>query len=163
MAASMKCNLCRLREQSLSALEQFYINKIQDSCVYVGYCLFYNKKEPNKYPRIRSVELFGDKQPKLHCVIYHAFRDDHHEGLQVSHLCHNKGCVNIHHLKAESQSANQSRNECNSLRRSQRRKLGECIGVHEPPCFPKFKTPILGSSDTPGYVGSIRILLMTLH
>ena len=48
------------------------------------------------------------------------------EPMEVSHLCHNKLCINIQHLVLESHTENMSRLHCC--------KEGVCTMAHAPPC-----------------------------
>ena len=48
------------------------------------------------------------------------------EPVEVSHLCHNKLCINMEHLVLESHRENTSRNYC--------RRVGVCTMAHAPPC-----------------------------
>lgn len=45
----------------------------------------------------------------------------------VSHLCHNKMCINIDHLVLESRAQNNKRQICNANK--------SCTRAHEPPCI----------------------------
>ena len=52
--------------------------------------------------------------------------DGHDDPLDVSHLCHNKLCMNVAHLVLESRATNNDRKHCWHLHR--------CSGQHEPHC-----------------------------
>lgn len=52
----------------------------------------------------------------------------HIEGYDVSHLCHNSKCINVHHLSLEPHGFNNSRQTCVNV--------GHCLGHPDPlpPC-----------------------------
>ena len=52
------------------------------------------------------------------------------EGLEASHLCHNKRCINLEHIVAETHAVNQSRIECANIRMATGDSM-YCTGYHE--------------------------------
>ena len=80
----------------------------------------------NGYPYMKiDVDGNGVKQViGVHRVVVmcHQSKTEFSDGLQVSHMCHNRRCVNINHLSLEPDFVNAGRNRC--------RTAGTCCGAH---------------------------------
>lgn len=80
----------------------------------------------NGYPYMKiDVDGNGVKQViGVHRVVMmcHLSKTEFSDGLQVSHMCHNRRCVNINHLSLEPDFVNAGRNRC--------RTAGTCCGAH---------------------------------
>ena len=85
------------------------------------------KKTSIGYPRMK-ITIRDEIKPTnilVHRLVYficHPSDITRADGLEVSHLCHNKCCINPNHLNLESKSVNQCRNNC--------RKFKYCTGHH---------------------------------
>ncbi len=85
-------------------------------------CIIFSGSTQNGYGMIRKsidnerFRLYAHQVALLHNTNMTAIPD----GLQCSHLCHIKLCVNVAHLSLESQSVNNNRNMCRNERKCSR-------------------------------------------
>ena len=78
------------------------------------------RKNVKGYPRLSvTIQALPSVQVYVHRFVYMLKYTQHEciQGLDVSHLCHNKLCVNHHHLIIETKAENNKRKECLTLGR----------------------------------------------
>lgn len=76
------------------------------------------------YPQIKvTVHSWGGKPQSVHRLVYFLSGGEITPGDQISHLCHNRLCVEVTHLSSEPPAINSQRNNCKTE--------NNCAG-HEP-------------------------------
>ena len=137
-----KClDLRFMPDDAFNSLATTHMKKWTKRCKREGDCeiLMVVKKEgddggekPEKRTTV-SMRIHGTKKPVTTINAARAFymfthRLKHIKG-EVSHLCHNKRCVNVRHLTVEEHTKNESRNQCVQA--------GRCVSdaAHSPPCL----------------------------
>jgi hypothetical protein len=80
------------------------------------------------YPDLRiTIPGLGQKHLYAARLMYMCYHRNFQIDGDVSHLCHNRICVNIHHLVNEPRSINLNRKEC--------KRDGVCTQLHTPHCL----------------------------
>lgn len=86
---------------------------------------------------------YKGKTKLAHRISYQIYRGDIPQGLQLDHLCRNRGCVNPDHLEVVTQQENIKRGDiCND--NNPRKKLTHCKNGHE---FTKENTIIVNGKS----------------
>ena len=105
------------------------LNKYISQGVKRGECLIF--RDTNKYQQVRFVwpNTNISKKYHIHKFVYLMANKKISvpPGYDISHLCHQPGCVNVDHLICESESINGNRQSCNRDK--------YCKGCHYPPCI----------------------------
>ena len=67
----------------------------------------------NGYPQLKvTVQSWGSKPQSVHRLVYYMAGNTSTPGHEISHLCHNKLCVEVSHLSSEPPAVNSQRNNC---------------------------------------------------
>lgn len=117
-------------EKELEFFESWTSILFTEATLKPGGCLEVPNIKQNKhgYPEFRlTIPGIGQK----HLLAARLMFMCHHKQLKViddvSHLCHNRLCININHLVNESRTINLNRQVC--------RNTGVCTQLHAPPCL----------------------------
>lgn len=88
--------------------------RIAAGCTLSGACQVWQKScNGSGYPQIKvSVRGWGCKPVQVHQLVFLMYSGIIPPSHQVSHICHNKKCVELAHLSAEPPAVNCQRNTC---------------------------------------------------
>jgi hypothetical protein len=116
----------------LSPLERhrLFITILERSAIQNNHCIRWTGEfDKENYPQLRITFRGRRMRIRAHRLVYYLrvnfFLDP---DLHVSHLCHNRYCININHLNYEGVGMNNERKTC----LSERRCMGHRVGY--PPC-----------------------------
>jgi hypothetical protein len=100
-------------------------------------CLLHNKAFKERYPKMK---IEGPQEYYIHHLVIRAKGEVLNEQLQVSHLCHEKTCINPAHIIQESGHLNRSRQPCSGASLLKVVCSCGCVTIanpcrHEPKCI----------------------------
>ena len=115
----------KFKSKSLEILAKCQKQTNPDCLIYTG------RASPSQtYPKIKITHEKSKYYQNMHVFIYKV----HHNilpyaksahNIEISHLCHNHLCLNVHHLNMESRSMNNIRKNCNRFK--------QCSGHNDNP------------------------------
>ena len=132
----------KLTDEDFDSLGEKYTKKWYKRCVREGDCLIMkverrkgteNSDDTDDRPHVAMRLKHRRRKPVTNITAARAFfmfsKGIKYIAKEISHRCHNKQCVEISHLVAETPLENQSREKCASA--------GKCLpeAMHSPPCL----------------------------
>ena len=124
-----------LLKLSEAKIEELKCNIVKNATPYGSCMLSGSRKNRNSYVYTCISETCRGITGKLvanHRLIYFCYHKESFTDRKtvISHLCHNKSCININHLSLEPQAINIERKEC--YKNKSKRERNTCKG-HEAP------------------------------
>ena len=142
----MAYNLTKLSRQYRDKKMHEYILGFETNKIVIlrNGCHIYKsfRSSPNNYRKFTLNEIENDVvncQVYGHQLVYFLFTGEVSQNkYEISHLCHNKGCINFEHLHMEPHAINQQRIKCRNHHPNHRGPKTICIGHNEyPDCLSK--------------------------
>jgi hypothetical protein len=128
-----------LAKKCISRLVDGY-NKTEGAFKLLNGCVLHNKAIKERYPKMKAPGI-GRSEYYIHHLVVRSKGEKIDRSMEVSHLCHQKRCINPDHIIQETGKANRARQCCKMLKPfSFICSCGEITNIwscpHQPQCLP---------------------------